>query len=79
MTLTIPDELLGAKMTEEELRLEIAIAMYAANKMSFGKARKLAGLDWFRFRQILAERNVPVHYGIEQFEEDLRTIENMPA
>jgi predicted HTH domain antitoxin len=79
MTLTIPDELLGTKMTEEELRLELAVAMYAANRMSFGKARKLAGLDWFRFRQILAERNVPMHYGVEQLEEDLRTIENMPA
>lgn len=79
MTLIIPDELLGAKMTEAELRLELAIAMYAANKMAFGKARKLAGLDWFRFRQVLAGRNVPMHYGTEQFEEDLRTIENMPA
>ena len=72
MLITIPDDILDSlDMNEQELLLELAIAMYAAKKISFGKARLLAGLDWYRFREILADRKIPAHYDIEQFEEDL--------
>ncbi|WP_084555352.1 UPF0175 family protein [[Phormidium ambiguum] IAM M-71] len=50
MTLTIPDEILtAAKITEEELKLEIAILLYQQKKLSIGKARHLAGMHLQRF------------------------------
>lgn len=79
MTLTISDELIGTTLTEDELRLELAAALYAARKISFGKARKIAGINWFEFRALLAEKGIPAHYDVEQFEEDLQTLESMPA
>ncbi len=79
MTLTIADDLIGTALTEAEIRLELAVALYAARKISFGKARKLAGMNWFAFRALLAEKGIPAHYDVEQFEEDLRTLESMPA
>ena len=66
-------------MNEQELLVELAIGLYAAQKISFGKARRLAGLDWYRFREILSERNISAHYEIEQFEEDLISLENLPS
>jgi len=80
MVLTIPDDILGPlDINEEELRLELAIALYAAGKISFGKARRLSGLDWYRFRGILATRNIPAHYDIEHFEQDLVNLNTLPA
>ncbi len=78
MLLTIPDDVLGTlDMNEQELLLELAISLYSSEKISFGKARRLAGLDWYRFREILTERNIPVHYGIEQLEEDMINLDKL--
>lgn len=65
-------------MNEEELLLELAVALYATQKISFVKARQLAGLDWYRFREILADRKIPAHYDMELFEEDLRNLDTLP-
>ncbi|MBK8966521.1 MAG: UPF0175 family protein [Lewinellaceae bacterium] len=43
-------------MNEEELLLTQAVALYAAEKISFGETPGLAGLDWYRFREVLAEQ-----------------------
>ena len=78
MHLTIPDDIFNSLyLSEDELLLELAVALYAAKKISFGKARQLAGLDWYRFREILAERKIPAHYDIEQFEEDLVNLDTI--
>ncbi len=80
MTITIPDDLYASlDMNEEELLRELAIALYAIGKISFGKARRLAGLDWYRFRELLTDRDIPVHYDTEQFEEDLKNLESLPT
>jgi predicted HTH domain antitoxin len=80
MVVSIPDDILSAlEFNEEELLLELAIALYAARKISFGKARRLARMDWYRFREVLSERNIPAHYEIEQFEEDLASVKTLPV
>ena len=78
MILHLPDEIiLPLNLTEGELRLELAISLYAARKISFGKARQLADTDWFTFRKILAQREVPAHYELEDFEEDLKSLSHL--
>ena len=80
MSLNIPDDIFNSlNMSEEDLLLELAFALYTAQKISFGKARQLAGLDWYRFREILTERKIPAHYDIEQFEEDLVNLDTLNA
>lgn len=80
MILYLSDELLAPlRMTEEEILLELAIAFYAGGKLSFGKARELAGINWVRFRRVLAERNIPAHYNQEDFETDLSALEILSA
>jgi predicted HTH domain antitoxin len=79
MKLYLPDEIIQPlNLTEDDLRLELAIALYAAKKISFGKARKLANTDWYTFRQILDSRDIPAHYNVEDFEQDLETLSNFP-
>lgn len=79
MLLTLPDNIIPAgQFTEEELLTELAVALYAAGKISFGQARRLAGMDWFSFRTLLSERNVPVNYDEGDFKKDLNAIKSFP-
>lgn len=71
------DILDSARMTIDELKIEIAISLYAQGRLSFGKARELSGLSLWEFRQLLAFRRISPHYDIEDFEEDLTTLRDL--
>jgi predicted HTH domain antitoxin len=68
MTLTLPE----IKMTERELRQELALSLYAARKVTIVQAADIAGIGFFDFQGLLCERQIPQHYGVEDLEEDLR-------
>lgn len=57
---------------EADLRRELAVVLYAQDKLGFGKARELAGMDKRSFGQLLGERNVPRHYSREDLDDDIR-------
>lgn len=77
-TITIPNEvLLATRMTSAEIQLELAISLFQQDKLSFGKARELAGLDFWAFQQILGSRGISPHYDVAELHEDLATIERM--
>ena len=49
-TIDIPDTVLQAtRMTPAELKIELAITLFQQEKLSFGKARELAGMDFWTF------------------------------
>jgi len=78
MHLDIPIEILEANnLSEDDLRLELAVALYAARKISFGQARRLSGLDWFSFRTALHERQIPAHYDVEDLETDIKNLQHL--
>ncbi|PSB19966.1 hypothetical protein C7B65_09910 [Phormidesmis priestleyi ULC007] len=56
---------------EQELRRELAIALYTQDILSFGKARELAEMDKYEFGQLLALRGVVRHYGFTELDDDL--------
>ena len=62
---------LPAPEVEPRLRTELALALYAQEILSFGKASELAGLNRFAFADIAANRNIPRHYGEEELTQDL--------
>jgi predicted HTH domain antitoxin len=67
----------STQMSEQELRLEIALALFEKNVLSFGKARKLAGLTHFEFEKLLFDRSVPSKYTVEDLNSDLATLEKL--
>jgi predicted HTH domain antitoxin len=80
MHLDIPDDIAEASQLDEaELRLELAIALYAAQKLSFGQARRLSGLDWFSFRSMLHERHISIHYDVGDLETDVENLKHLHA
>lgn len=77
-TITVSNEvLLATRMTAEEIQLELAISLFQQEKLSFGKARALAGLDFWTFQQILGSRGIAPHYDVEELHEDMVTIERL--
>ncbi len=45
-------------MTHEELLIDLATYLYDKERLSFGRARKLAGLDVVAFGKELAKRDI---------------------
>lgn len=76
MNITIPDEIMNsAKLTVLQLQQELAVYLYSKNKLSFGQARKLAGMDVLQFQELLFINNVPLHYGVSDLQDDFDSIQ----
>lgn len=75
-TLEIPQTVLdAAQMNAQELRRELALTLYAQNRLSIGKARELAGLSLWEFRQWLATRHIEAHYDTDDLQDDLDALQ----
>jgi len=78
MSIVIPDEIIQAtRLTVAELQQELAIALFQREKLTLGQASRLAGMNQWQFQQLLGSRDIPVHYGVADFEADLRTLEEL--
>ena len=78
MNLAIPAEVIaGTGLTPKEFRIEIAVHLYEIGRMTLEQASKLAEVDQLQFQAILAEREIPLHYGAEALEEDIQTLKRL--
>lgn len=63
LTLDLPEDVLqSARLTMEEARLELAIALFAAQRLAMGKAAEFAKLPVGQFQAMLAARHIGPHY-----------------
>lgn len=77
-TFDIPQDILdSARLSLSEARLELAIALYAQRRLSIGKARELANVSLWQFRQILAARRISVNYDVEELHQDIATLQKL--
>ena len=73
--LEVPQDILdSARLTPAEAVVELAVALYAEGRLSLGKARELARMPLWRFRQLLASREIAPHYDVTDVEDDLRAV-----
>jgi predicted HTH domain antitoxin len=78
IVIEIPREIIHAtRMTPEELRRELAIYLFQQGKLSFGKAREMAGMTIWTFQQLLGSRGIPIHYDLEDYESDRSTLKEI--
>ncbi len=78
MSVVIPDEVLSTtRMTEAEMRLEIAVMLFQHDKLSLAQASRFAGMHRVAFQHLLASRRIPVHYGVTDFEQDILNLREM--
>jgi len=78
MDLVIPEDILQTtRMSATELKYEIAILLFQKEKLTLGQASGLAGVNQLQFQHLLASRQIPVHYDVNEFEEDLKTLREL--
>ncbi len=59
---------------EKRVKVELAIRLYERGILSFGQARKLAGLSKWEFLEILAREGKGIHYDKEELENDIKVL-----
>lgn len=75
MILELDDTIIGsAGLAPEELRLALAIQLYATGQLTKAQARRLTDLDRIAFANELARRGLGPEYTLEMLDEDLKTI-----
>jgi predicted HTH domain antitoxin len=80
MDVTLPDELVRAtRLTEAEVKTELAVTLFQQERLTLGQAALLAGLPQLDFQRLLASRKIPLHYGPEEMEQDLTRARNLAA
>jgi predicted HTH domain antitoxin len=78
MTLTLPDNIPSLKeLTESEMKLELALSLYAARKVTVAQAADLATLSLFDFQARLRDRRIPQHYDTSDLEQDLLVLREL--
>ena len=74
----IPRDILHTtRMSPVEMKRELALTLFQQGKISFGKARELAGMTVWAFQQLLGSREIPVHYDVEDYLEDRAALEKL--
>jgi len=78
MSLTLSDTFLqAARMSEDELRQEIAVMLFQRDKLTLAQASQFARMTRLQFQHMLASRQIPVHYDVVEFAEDLHTLQRL--
>jgi len=78
MDLVIREKVLQATcMSVTEMKEEIAILLFQKEKLTLGQASRLAGTSQLQFQHLLASRQIPLHYDVVEFEEDLRSLREL--
>lgn len=78
MSVVIPNEILTTtRMNEEEMKREIAVMLFEKDKLTLAQASRFAGMNRIAFQHLLASREIPVHYGVEDFEQDIKNLHEM--
>lgn len=74
----VPQDILdSARLTIPELKAEMAVYLYAQGRLSIGKARELAGMSLWEFRQLLASRRIAPHYDEVDLHQDVETLREL--
>jgi len=78
----IPTELVLAaglntsNLSAEMVRL-LALELYREDRISLGRASELCQMPVEQFIEFAAQHDVPLHYGVDELEEDRRTLERL--
>jgi len=59
------------------IREIVAVELYRERYISLGKAAEIVGVSKWEMFEILARKKVPIQYGAEDLEEDLKVLKKL--
>ena len=76
MLIEAPEASPGDGRSPEDLRLDLACALYAQGSIGKVRAAELAGVDFFTLQRALGERHVPM-YTEQRLADDLQSLKEL--
>jgi predicted HTH domain antitoxin len=73
------DALRGLDLTEDQARLDLALGLFIDQRVTLGRGAEIARMSQAEFLKELGQRGIPVHYDVEDFRADLRTLESLKS
>jgi predicted HTH domain antitoxin len=75
LNMEIPADILeSARMTVGDAKLELAVALFVAGRLSLGKTAELAGMPVAELQMHLGARRIGPHYDAADAREDRETL-----
>ena len=74
--LQVVGQLHAGDLAKETAKL-LALELFREDKISMGRAAELCRTPLATFMEFAAEHSAPIHYGIGDWEEDRRTVEQL--
>jgi len=76
MTIELPDqEVASLRLTPAQVRIELAVGLYAGRQVSLGRAARIAGVPYASFMHEIGHRGLCLNYTVEDAEHDMRMAE----
>jgi predicted HTH domain antitoxin len=80
MTITLPlPAALERTLQPDRARLHLAIGAFVTEDATIGQAAEIAGISQTELMAELSRRRIPLHYGREEFSEDIQTMAALTA
>ena len=76
MLIEAPEASPGDGRSPEDLRLDLACALYAKGSLGKVRAAEFAGVDFFTLQRALGERHVPM-YTEQRLADDLQSLKEL--
>jgi len=78
MVIEVPDKAAkGIGLSPELARLEMALGLFRDEKATLEQAAKVSGLSIPLFMKELGKRQIPLHYDVQDLEQDLKTLRKL--
>jgi predicted HTH domain antitoxin len=78
MTITLPlPAALERTLQPDRARLHLAIGAFVTEEATLGQAAEMAGISQTALMAELSRRRIPLHYGSEDFAEDIQAIASL--
>jgi len=55
----------------------LSLRLYEKGLLSFGKARKMAGMNKWEFHDLLGKEKIPRNYNVGEFQKDRKTLKEL--
>ena len=72
ITLDIPDTI--AKPSQADWLREVAIGLFQQELITLGTASHIAGISQLEFQELLCDRGLYLHYGMDDYKADLESL-----
>jgi predicted HTH domain antitoxin len=78
MNVTLPHSL-EDRLSPKQTALHLAIGLFVSEEATLGQAAETAGMTQAAFLKELGKRHISIHYGEEELDADLRSIDRMAS